>query len=85
MTLARVIHLPIMVVKAWIPPAFFRERDPDQRLLCRISEAERFLFCDHIQVVSGIFPAHAPHFMFIQPGDQGAVFIIVTAVIQLII
>lgn len=63
----------------------FRERDPDQRLLCRISEAERFLFCDHIQVVSGIFPAHAPHFMFIQPGDQGAVFIIVTAVIQLII
>ena len=61
------------------------KRDSDQRLLCRISKTEGFLPGDHVQVVSGIFPAHAPHLMLIQPGDQGAVFVIVTAVIQLII
>ena len=61
------------------------KRDPDQRLLCRISKSEGFLFSDHVQVVPGVLPAYAPHFVFIQPGAQGAVLVIVTAVIQLII
>lgn len=59
------------------------KRDPDQRLLCRISKTEGFLPGDYVQVVSGIFPAHVPHLMLIQPGDQGAVFVILTAVIQM--
>ena len=46
------------------------KRDPDQRLLCRISKSEGFLFSDHVQVVPCILPAHALHFMLIQPGDQ---------------
>ena len=61
------------------------KHDPDQCLLCQISKAEGFLFSDHVQVVPGILPANAPHLVFIQPGDQGAVLVIVTAVIQLII
>lgn len=50
-----------------------RKRDPDQCLLCRISKAEGFLFSDHVQIVPGVLPAHAPHLMFIQPGDQGTI------------
>ena len=42
------------------------KRNSDQRLLCRISKAESFLFSDHVQVVPGVFPAHAPHLMLIR-------------------
>lgn len=58
------------------------EGNPNQRLLCRVGELEMFPFSHHAQIVPGIFPPHPPHFMLIQPGNEGTVFVVTAAVVQ---
>ena len=58
------------------------EGNPNQRLLCRVGEPEMFPFSHHAQIVPGIFPSHPPHFMLIQPGNEGTVFVVTAAVVQ---